>query len=37
MFYNRPKCEIKIRMADAIVDEFPSLRDDEGEGFVSIC
>lgn len=33
--FNRPKCEVKSRMAKAIVEEFPSLKDDEGLGFVS--
>ncbi|XP_033112601.1 uncharacterized protein LOC117113393, partial [Anneissia japonica] len=32
-FGDRPSCEVKKRMARAIIEEFPSLKDDEGHGF----
>lgn len=32
-YLTRLKCEVKARMAKAIIDEFPSLKDDEGQGF----
>ena len=35
-FYNRPKSDIKIAMARAVVEEFPFLKDEEGQGFVSV-
>ncbi|XP_033124854.1 uncharacterized protein LOC117123120 [Anneissia japonica] len=36
-FGDIPKCEVKTMMAKAIVEEFPSLKDEEGQGFVSLC
>lgn len=35
LYVNRPKSDVKARMAKAITDDFPSLKDDEGHGFVS--
>ena len=35
LLYYRPKADIKIGMARAVVEEFPFLKDDEGQGFVS--
>lgn len=36
LFYiNRPKSDVKARMARAITDDFSSLKDDEGHGFVN--
>ena len=31
----RPRGDIKMGMAKAIVEEFPFLKDEEGQGFVS--
>ena len=36
IFINRSKCDVKSRIAKAIINEFPTLKDDEGQGFVSI-
>ena len=33
--FNRPKSDVKIAMARAVVEEFPLLKDEEGQGFVS--
>ena len=35
-FLNRPKADVKVSMARAVVEEFPFLKDEEGQGFVSI-
>ena len=33
--YCKPKADIKISMAKAVVNEFPFLKDEEGQGIVS--
>ncbi|CAB3987566.1 Hypothetical predicted protein [Paramuricea clavata] len=33
MFGDRPKSDIKIAMARAVIEEFPFLKDEEGQGF----
>lgn len=35
LFFASPSTEVKIRMAKAIVEQFPVLKDVEGEGYVS--
>ena len=35
IFMSRPKANIKVALANAVVTEFPFLKDDEGQGFVS--